>query len=48
MSDFKGRHYRGEIILGCVRWYCKYRIRPLSKIRVKCYHYGVRLQFAQV
>ena len=26
MSDFKGRHYRGEIILGCVRWYCKSRI----------------------
>lgn len=26
MSDFKWRHYRGEIILGCVRWYCKYGI----------------------
>ena len=26
MSDFKGRHYRREIILGCVRWYCKYDI----------------------
>lgn len=26
MSCFKSRHYRGEIILGCVRWYCKYGI----------------------
>ncbi len=26
MSDFKWRHYRGEIILGCVHWYCKYGI----------------------
>ncbi len=26
MSDFKWRHYQGEIILGCVRWYCKYAI----------------------
>lgn len=26
MSDFKWRHYRGEVILGCVRWYCKYGI----------------------
>ena len=25
MSDFKWRHYRGEMILGCVRWY-KYGI----------------------
>lgn len=24
MKDFKGRHYQGTIILGCVRWYCKY------------------------
>ncbi len=26
MSDFKWWHFRGEIILGCVRWYCEYRI----------------------
>jgi transposase-like protein len=26
MSDFKWRHYAGEIILQCVRWYCKYGI----------------------
>jgi len=26
MNDFKWRHYHGEIILGCVRWYCKYGI----------------------
>ena len=26
MNDFKWRHYQGDIILGCVRWYCKYGI----------------------
>ncbi len=26
MTDFKWKHYQGEIILGCVRWYCKYGI----------------------
>ena len=26
MSDFKWRHFRGDLILGCVRWYCKYGI----------------------
>jgi len=24
MNDFKWRHFQGEIILQCVRWYCKY------------------------
>ena len=26
MSDFKGRHFRGEIVLWAVRWYCRYAI----------------------
>lgn len=26
MNDFKWRHFQGEIILQCVRWYCKYGI----------------------
>ncbi len=26
MNDFKWKHYQGEIILGCVLWYCKYGI----------------------
>jgi len=26
MGDFKWRHFRGEIILWAVRWYCKYGI----------------------
>ena len=26
MSDFKGRHFRGEIVLWAVRWYCQYPI----------------------
>jgi len=27
MSDFKGRRFPTDIILVCVRWYCKYGIR---------------------
>jgi len=26
MSDFKWRHFEGEIILWAVRWYCCYRV----------------------
>ena len=26
MNDFKWRHFTGEIILHCVRWYCNYGI----------------------
>ena len=26
MNDFKWRHFRGEVILWGVRWYCKYGI----------------------
>ena len=26
MNDFKWRHFTGDIILHCVRWYCKYGI----------------------
>jgi transposase, IS6 family len=26
MSDFKWRHFQGEIILWAVRWYCRYGI----------------------
>jgi transposase-like protein len=26
VSDFKGRHFRSEIILWAVRWYCRYGI----------------------
>ena len=26
MSEFKWRHYEGEIILWAVRWYCRYGI----------------------
>ena len=25
-TDFQGRHFEGEIILGAVRWYCRYGI----------------------
>ena len=26
MSDFKGRHFGGEIVLWAVRWYCRYPV----------------------
>ena len=26
MSDFKERHFGGEIVLWAVRWYCRYGI----------------------
>ena len=26
MSEFKGRHFRGEIVLWAVRWYCRYAV----------------------
>jgi len=26
MSDFKGRHFRGEVFLWATRWYCRYGI----------------------
>ena len=34
MSDFKGRHFGGEIVLWAVRWYCRYGIsyRDLEQI----------------
>jgi transposase, IS6 family len=26
VSDFKGRHFEGEIVLCAVRWYCRYGV----------------------
>ena len=26
MKDFKGRHFRGEIVLWAERWYCRYAV----------------------
>jgi IS6 family transposase len=26
MGDFKGRYFRGEVILWAVRWYCRYGV----------------------
>ena len=52
MSDFKWRHFEGEFILQCVRWYCKYGIsyRDLAEMMaergIKVHHltifYGSR------
>ncbi len=37
MNDFKWKHFQGEIILGCVRWYYKYGIsyRDLEEMMVE-------------
>lgn len=37
MTDFKWHHYQGQIILSCVRWYCKYGIsyRDLEEMMVE-------------
>ena len=38
MSDFKGRHFGGEIVLWAVRWYCRYPIFGLNRPQgVKCF-----------
>lgn len=26
MNDFKWRHFEGDLMLNCVRWYCRYGI----------------------
>ena len=26
MSDFKGPHFSGEVVLWAVRWYCRYAV----------------------
>ena len=37
MSDFKGRHFRGEIVLWAVRWYCRWlSARSDSPLRQVC------------
>jgi transposase-like protein len=37
MADFQWQHFRGEIILDCVRWYRKYGIsyRELEEMMVE-------------
>jgi IS6 family transposase len=37
MSDFKWKHFQGEIILGCVRWYYRYGVssRDLGEMIVE-------------
>ena len=47
MSDFKGRHFRGEIALWAVRWYCRYAIsyRDLEQMMAER---GVRVDHATI
>ena len=26
MSDFRGRHFEGEVVLWAIRWYCPYGV----------------------
>ena len=37
MADFQWQHFRGEIILGRVRWFCQYGIsyRELEEMMVE-------------
>ena len=44
MSEFKGRHFRGEIVLWAVRWYCRYAVsyRDLEAMMTER---GVRADF---
>ena len=37
MADFQWWHFRGAIIVGCVRWYCQYSIsyRELEEMMVE-------------
>jgi len=36
-TDFKNRHFAGDIIIGCMRWYLKYPInyRNLQKMMLE-------------
>ena len=47
MSDFKGRHFGGEIVLWAVRWYCRYGIscRGLEQMMAER---GVRVDHATI
>lgn len=47
MSDFKGRHYAGEVVLWAVRWYCRYGIsyRDLETMMAER---GVRVDHATI
>ena len=47
MSDFKGRHFGGEIVLWAVRWYCRYGIsyRGLEQMTAER---GVRVDHAAI
>ena len=36
MNDFKGRHFRGEIVLWAVRWYCRYAVSRQREHQEPC------------
>lgn len=38
MSDFKWRHFQGDVILWAVRWYCRYGVsyRDLEQMMSEC------------
>ena len=42
MSELKGRHFRGEIVLWAERWYCRHAVsfatEPLRARRTQCEH----------
>ena len=48
-ADFKWRYFQGEIILQCVRWYCKYRIsyRDLKEM-ITCGFQSMKTAYASI
>ena len=46
-SDFKWRHFRGEIILWAVRWYCKYAVSYSNLEEMLCER-GVEVDHATI
>jgi hypothetical protein len=42
MTDFKWRHFQGDVILWAVRWYCRYPIsyRDLEEMLAERGHFG--------
>ncbi|WP_371809728.1 hypothetical protein [Croceicoccus sp. YJ47] len=43
MTDFKWRHFQGDVILWAVRWYCRYPISGSVAKIVKLEHAWRRL-----
>ena len=47
MSDFKGRHFGGEIVLWAVRWYCRYGVSYCDLVQIMGAH-GVSVDHSTI